>query len=39
MYGIDPLVPETGHYGWAFLREHVLDHVNSIICWAGKEEE
>lgn len=38
MYGIDPLVPETGHYDWAFLREHVLDHVNSIVGRAGKEE-
>ena len=31
MYGVDPLVPETGHYDWVFLRKHVLDHYNSII--------
>ena len=31
MYGVNPLVPETGDYTWPWLRAHVLDHYNCII--------
>ena len=30
MYGVNPLVPETGNYTWQWLRKHVLDHYNCI---------
>ena len=30
MYGINPLVPETGDYTWAWLGKHVLDHYNCV---------
>jgi len=31
MYGANPLVPETGHYTWEWLRKHCLDHYNVVI--------
>lgn len=31
MYGVDPLVPETAHYSWDWLRKHILVHYNSVI--------
>ena len=30
-YGYNPYVPEYGPYDWAFLKKHVLNHINTII--------
>ena len=30
-YGSDPHIPEMGKYTWEYLREHCLDHYNSMI--------
>ncbi len=30
-YGLDPHIAETGVYTWDYLRQHCLDHYNSII--------
>lgn len=30
-YGLDPHIAETGVYTWEYLRQHCLDHYNSII--------
>ena len=39
MYGANPLVPETGDYTWEFLREHVLDHYNTIIGRGTEDQD